>query len=232
VNASNDERERNLGAIADIPLRAAGFVHQYRDDVSAFSTLVIAIFTAVLGLFTISLARSTRKASIAAQDSSKALLASERGTIIEVIRQLNFERAYWAGRYNNSPTMPPTQVDLEITIWLKNYGRTPATIYDIYLDLKIAERAPKDPIFPSDNLVLSEPTISQDDERGPIRTVRPTDVSWEMSRKLVEGTLGIYFIGRIEYKDVFGIFWTREFVAKYDRALKAFKMLSESTKSS
>jgi hypothetical protein len=37
------------------------FIHDYRDEITALSTLVIAIFTTVLGCFTISVARSTRE---------------------------------------------------------------------------------------------------------------------------------------------------------------------------
>ena len=43
-----------------LPFGLPEFIHAYRDDINAVSTIFIAVFTAVLGTFTISLARSTR----------------------------------------------------------------------------------------------------------------------------------------------------------------------------
>src|ERR1700733_10100839 len=52
-------------------LREVGrIVYCNRDDVSAASTLIIAVFTIILGSLTISLARSTRKAANAAKKAA------------------------------------------------------------------------------------------------------------------------------------------------------------------
>jgi hypothetical protein len=109
---------------------------------AALSTLIIAIFTAVLGSFTISLARSTRQAANSATDSSNALLATERGVAVEIIRSIYADGAYWAIQYDKSPTMTAGEKDIKFVLWLKNYGKTTVTIYDIDLDIIISPNVP------------------------------------------------------------------------------------------
>jgi hypothetical protein len=54
------------------------FIHENKDDINALATVVIAIFTTVLGVFTISLSKSTR---IAADTSREALTKLERAFV-------------------------------------------------------------------------------------------------------------------------------------------------------
>jgi hypothetical protein len=59
------------------------------DEWTAAATVVIALFTTILGLFTVSLARSTRVAAQAAEKSADALPAMERAYLF-VLPQLEF----------------------------------------------------------------------------------------------------------------------------------------------
>jgi ethanolamine utilization microcompartment shell protein EutS len=60
-------------------------VHTYREDFNAYSTIVIAFFTAILGIFTITLSRSTRIAAKAAQKSADALMGAEGSSLFVLV---------------------------------------------------------------------------------------------------------------------------------------------------
>jgi hypothetical protein len=55
------------------------FIHDNQDEITAASTPIIAIFTAILGIFTIRLSRSTR---VTADAAKGALIATARPKII------------------------------------------------------------------------------------------------------------------------------------------------------
>ncbi len=200
-----------------------------RDDISAVSTLIIAAFTTILGIFTISLARSTRKAADSAAEASNALLETERGVIVEFIRNINPVAVYWATTFDNSPTMPPVECDIRLALCFKNYGKTPATLHDIELDIVIGDSIPKVAFTKEYNYILSERTLAQNDQRGPIDVVRAFEISWQTSRDLYGGQLKIYFIGAIIYKDVFENLWRRQFIWEYVRTVGACLLRHEET---
>jgi hypothetical protein len=51
--------EKDDASIVDAIINSTGdFIHRNRDEITASSTFIIAVFTAVLGIFTVSLARS------------------------------------------------------------------------------------------------------------------------------------------------------------------------------
>jgi uncharacterized membrane-anchored protein len=67
--------------------RSAHLIDTYHDDVNAVSTIIIALFTAVLGVFTIRLAKSTRIAADAAKLNAEALMTAEGAHLYPIIRE-------------------------------------------------------------------------------------------------------------------------------------------------
>jgi hypothetical protein len=142
AESANDSSYNIVVLIKAQSICSLRLIDRHNGFFAALSTLIIAIFTAVLGSFTISLARSTRQAANSATDSSNALLATERGVAVEIIRSIYADGAYWAIQYDKSPTMTAGEKDIKFVLWLKNYGKTTVTIYDIDLDIIISPNVP------------------------------------------------------------------------------------------
>src|SRR5271165_6663113 len=64
--------ENNPSLIRMIFCDIGGLIDVYHDNITAASTLVIAAFTVILGIFTMRLAKSTRIAADAAKDTAAA----------------------------------------------------------------------------------------------------------------------------------------------------------------
>jgi hypothetical protein len=92
--------------VLGVLIASADFIHTYRDDINAVSTIFIAVFTAVLGIFTVNLARSTRIAANAARDA-----------ITHVERPLLIVRT--------------EVVPNKILVKVMNCGRMPATLTEV-----------------------------------------------------------------------------------------------------
>src|SRR5437868_6089040 len=65
------------------------YVIEKHAAITAIGTLAIAIFTAILGGFTISLSKSTRDAALAAKKSADAAVSVERGRFFIVLKNYN-----------------------------------------------------------------------------------------------------------------------------------------------
>jgi hypothetical protein len=104
--------------------------HDYDSTVTAVATVFIAIFTVVLGLFTISVAKSTRIAA-------EAAIAVERPRLH--VSRLFFNRL--GGDIRDREKMP------EIEIGFKNIGRTAAFITDVRCQMTITRRLPRRPKY-------------------------------------------------------------------------------------
>jgi hypothetical protein len=75
----------SAGKIVALWRSVGRLVDSWHDDLTAAATIVIAIFTTVLGIFTVSLARSTRTAAIAAQDAAEHIPRAERAYLFMVV---------------------------------------------------------------------------------------------------------------------------------------------------
>jgi hypothetical protein len=201
----------------------------YRDDISAASTLIIAAFTIILSLFTVSLARSTRKAANSAVEASNAVLATERGTIVETIRHVAPANIFWARTFDNSPTMPASECDVVISLYFRNYGKTPATLYYIDLDAIISDKMPALEPLANEPHVLAKPTLAQNEQTVEIDLTRTFNVSWKISRALSVGAMSIYVVGTIIYNDVFGNIWKRTFIWEYLSSVRVCRLRYEKT---
>ena len=131
------------------------FVHDNRDDINAVSTLFIAAFTIILGLFTISLAGSTRIAAKAAALGTKAAIALELPLIRANAAKLGTGDVQTATGANRN-------VCSVNQLFFYNHGRTKASLIEVQIGLTIGDRLPKEPVylhkkpFPP-NVVLEEP---------------------------------------------------------------------------
>src|ERR1700722_5640122 len=73
--------------------RAVGrLIDSWHDDLTAAATIVIAIFTTILGVFTVSLARSTRIAAIAADLSARAAINIELPILVAEVSDFHFSK--------------------------------------------------------------------------------------------------------------------------------------------
>ncbi len=117
------------------------FVHENRDDINAFSTVVIAAFTIILGLFTISLAGSTRTAANAAALGTKAAIALELPLIRANVGALGY-----GGDAQNELGEKHNNCSVNKLIFY-NHGRTNATLIEVQIGLTIGHKLPKKPIY-------------------------------------------------------------------------------------
>jgi hypothetical protein len=165
-----------------------------------------------------------KEAADAAKISADALKATERGILIEKIQQPYIKGAFFAEQYPNSPTMRET-IGVAGIFVLKNYARTPVTIFNLHAALFIGNDPPED--GPAELLIdkaLSEYTIAPQAQTDPIEITKEQPISWEMSNQLVRGTAHIWLIGKVRFVDIFDGTCSRQFVWKYDRGAKRFKL--------
>jgi hypothetical protein len=130
-----------------------------------------------------------------------------------------------AERWPNSPTMGPSKVDLKATISLKNYGKTPVTIFNVHGDILISDEPPE--VYSATWLIdrtLSEYTIAPQAQSDDIHITKKQEISWAMSNQLVRRTTHIWLIGITRFVDIFDETCLREFVWKYDHQTKGFKL--------
>jgi hypothetical protein len=214
----------------------------YEHEVTALSTFGIFFFTIVLavagGLQYCAIMASIREArrsstaqailtrrsieaaetsANAARLSAEAMVTVERAELSESVIESDIEGAYWSLLYDNSSAISPTsERNLSVSMRIKNYGKTPGTVFDVFTDIRIDRRVPeiKNLDFVSDEL-FSERTIPTGEERGPINTCRNQAISWQQSQELIRGTANIYFIGRFIFDDIFHTTWVRDFIWEY-----------------
>jgi hypothetical protein len=215
------------------------FIEKRHDLVTAFATVIIALFTITLWRATSGLLASAKeqsrdmkssiavanKAANAAKASADALKATERGILMEKISSVDFSRAYSAAEsYPNSPSMWPITAELSTTITFKNYGKTPITIQEICGNVVIADATPriKDGVFAIEHK-LTEYVISPRSESDAIPFKVSKEISWDKNNKITRGTMHIWLIGSVTFVDVFDVTCHREFVWKYSRRSNALK---------
>jgi hypothetical protein len=126
-------------------------LHANRDDINAISTIFIAAFTAVLGIFTIRLASSTQVAAKAANDAAeiaqRSLTDLERPYIfifgVRQIRHVVDDEWY-----------------VEFTV--ANYGKMPAIIEGAWIDFVTDNegKPPSPTLLEEGHTLLASPNLS------------------------------------------------------------------------
>jgi hypothetical protein len=119
------------------------FVEKKQGLISVVSTIVIAIFTAILGTFTVRLARSTRLAAEAARDSASVIPNTERAFVYvdAITRNVNTPMMQAADKL--SPTVPYIRPSFVIVSFV-NHGRTPANVSSLVGFVDFLDHTPCD----------------------------------------------------------------------------------------
>jgi hypothetical protein len=116
------------------------FIHTYKDEITALSTLVIAIFTTILGCFTISVARSTRIAAGAADLSARAAVAIE----LPIIRIEPVGFGFGNSQEGDKPRIHFVAVN---DLIFSNLGRTKAFPIEVQCGWFVGDKLPDRPTY-------------------------------------------------------------------------------------
>jgi hypothetical protein len=120
--------------------RAVGWlIDSWHDDLTAAATIVIAIFTTILGIFTVGLARSTRLAANAADLSARAAITIE----LPIIRA-EPDGFSWGRRHAGGPTIDSFGIDRLV---FSNLGRTKAIPLEVHFGFTVGDQLPETPIY-------------------------------------------------------------------------------------
>ena len=112
--------------------------------ITALGTVAVAIFTAILGGFTVSLSKSTRVAAEAAQKAADAAFAAERARFFVVIDKHNLTeiaKLVESSGANENIGIPGGD-NICITYRFKNYGKTPAIVVEVGTGIAYSEEIP------------------------------------------------------------------------------------------
>jgi hypothetical protein len=202
-SAANDPLQKHVSVF----VRCLGaYVIDKNAAITALGTLAVAIFTAVLGGFTISLSKSTRIAAEAAQKAADAAFAAERARFFIVIDKHNLTEIVKlvesSGSSENSGI--PGGDNICITYRFKNYGKTPGVVRELVVDSMIAT----DPVDPP-ALFLStkdfpEYMIGASDSTKVVNYSPATRPRVSHVRSIGRNAARLWFFGRLYYDDVFG----------------------------
>jgi hypothetical protein len=187
--------------------------------VSAFGTVVVAIFT--VALFHVG-GRQLREL----KRSVDILAQSERAVLHTVVDKDNF-RDLMKGSilYDNSPGMADGAISTKgtVTYRIKNYGKTPAVIKEISHFLTCDTALPSDATYTPSDIIQRSPMLSAGNateeivcQFGNLLKKRDTD-------EVLRGQKSIWFYGRVIYDDIFGVEHEHRFVWRYHGGTKGFR---------
>jgi hypothetical protein len=177
----------------------------YREDISAFSALTIAIFTIVLVVFNGRLATSTRIAADAAKKAADALPALERAHIF-VEPTIAMRESFYDHDIRDKP-------DTEV-LWhsgastaeyrIVNYGKTPAILKSLDVRITHHKGAPDNRAHLRSRFLGGEKLINSGDGDSDEISI---DYQWTVadSKLFISGKTWVWFYGSIRYDDIFGV---------------------------
>jgi len=140
-NENQPSNEDEASYIIAVLSTIDAFLSRYKDDIDAFSTFFIMVFTGNLGFFTISLSGSTRIAADAAKKAADAAIAIELPVIRAVAASLSYgTHQDEFGDRRHSCSVP------ELT--LANSGRTKCFPVEVQFGWTIGATLPASPVYP------------------------------------------------------------------------------------
>jgi hypothetical protein len=184
---------------------------------TAFGTIVTAVFAAILGSFTTSLARSARLAADAAKSSADAAVSAQRARFYFVEGENNFMdyvrfAASWSGpsemEGGTAKGIPSAKFSF------KNYGNTPAVIQEICYRLTFS---PEPFDFAYEPRKITEHMISAGGSTELITCVANEPLSIKETKDIRRGSSYLWLYGKIYYKDVFGCPQIHRFLRRFTR---------------
>ena len=194
------------------------FIASWSSEVwTAIAGMAIALFTVILGLFTVSLANSTRIAALAASHSAEAAVAAERARFYFVEGDNNFMdyvrfAASWSGPSAFESRMAKGRPFAKFSF--RNYGKTLAVIQEIHFGLNFSSE-PFD--FTYQARKITEHMIAARGDTETIVCVADEPLSIKETRDLWRGDSYLWLYGKIYYKDVFGVRQVHRFLRRFIR---------------
>jgi len=104
-----------------------------------------------------------------------------------------------------------------VTVKVKNYGKTPATVTDVFLTLRIS-RDPLPDSVPYGQEKERQPTASFLVAGGSFSKWWWVRVSEDDSKSIDEGVAEVWLLGYVDYEDVFGQKHRGGYARRYDRS--------------
>ena len=191
---------------------AGDFTDKKQGAITAVATIIIALFTAILGSFTIGLARATKIAAIAAKQNAQGLINdAERAHLYPIMKSENLTKELTAVFfYTSNPEMDegfvPNQ-NVEFTI--KNLGRTPGVIID--LSYSIIQAAPSNATWNYSANDVPYVAINGGDELPDLRCRYDGPFRLANAKLAANGTEPLFFYGRAIYMTAF----QREYICSW-----------------
>lgn len=193
------------------------------ENPTAFSTVVVAFFTAALTLTaflqlrSLSHANETARVSAeAAKLSADALVSAERAHLFVRIHaqsvQQQITNASMPGDDWNAGYLEPP---LHVSYVIKNFGKTPAILREISHTLDIFE-LPDEAIYSPSRGLPDQRVLGSDAETMPIWCDCLSVVTVGQAREVAMGKLAVWLVGRVIYEDIItGQTHTEPFLYRY-----------------
>ncbi len=216
--ASEPKKQGTLDLDTVVVEARKGFWAKTNDDPTAFFTGALAALTAVLATVGVVQIYFLRRTDETARTSAEAAIISARaaekaleGTDAPFI--FPFARAYDAGK---DPS-PPGRNSLGFACYeLRNLGRSPAIVREVYHGLLKSNFVPPPVSFPPPQTNLFMDTVVAAGE---------SSQTWRFAQgSVIEGKipLVVFLVGQVRFNDVFGNYFITGFCFAYREADKVF----------
>jgi hypothetical protein len=184
---------------------------------TAIGILVIATFTTILGIFTISLSRSTEIAANAAKLNSQVAIGAERAHLFVQIEIENIVSTI--SQASKSASLPKEKSPApRLSYALKNHGKTPAMIREIRHGVIVAPNPPNNPRYETVSH-LPVHILGAGEKTPPIQVIDLPRLTANDVVAIEELFNTLWFYGLLVYEDTFGWRRTLDFVWQYSPAL-------------
>ncbi len=172
------------------------FIHDYKDEITASSTAIIAIFTILLVISTIALWKATKRSATIAE---RALTELERPFIGIEIHSEGMNVA-------NARTDPHVQLVEDLVFRFANYGRTPATITEMFDRFEVCEPGiapePVNPQTQGNRVPFGVIVGANERSTGSTRS-QSEGIDPNIWMTFSTGDSELYLIGFVRFRDIF-----------------------------
>jgi hypothetical protein len=194
--SSKNERFTVAGSIALQTDCSVRLIDTHNGFFTAFASFIIAAFTAVLGIFTVRLAGSTRIVADATKKSAKAIPNVERAYVFISDIVFIFES-------NNLPAAPGDEKESKISVTFDNVGKTPAIPKTCHLGIVSTDGIPAASVI--DGLLQS--TIEKRVVAAGATLVQRAKITikgdWRPRPVTMHEAKRVFLAGILKYLDVF-----------------------------
>jgi hypothetical protein len=189
---------------------------------SAIGLFVIAMFAGILGIFTISLADSTKLAAEAAKLNSQIAVAAERAHLFVHI-ELESILGAKSQPSQSGPLSTERPGGLRLSYALKNFGKTPAMIRELSHGVLVAPAFRSAPKYVSVSRLPVE-ILGAGEKTPPILMTDFPQLTANDVMSIEELFTNFWFYGLLVYDDTFGWRRTLDFVWQYNTVLHGLRV--------